>query len=72
MLIKIIIVVLFIAMVISLTSGMYFLFSDLGQKKRLLFALGLRITLAILLIGTIVYGIYSGQLVLNAPWHGQY
>jgi len=69
MLIKIIIVALLIGMVLSLTSGIYFLFSDLGQKKRLLIALGIRITLAVLLIGTIAYGIHTGELVLNAPWH---
>ncbi len=44
MLLKTIIVVLFIAVVISLFSGLRFLVKDLGNsKRRLLFALGLRI-----------------------------
>ncbi len=34
-------------------------------------ALGTRVTLAALLIITIAYGIYSGQLGSNAPWDRQ-
>ena len=69
MLLKIIIVVLFIAVLISLFSGLNFLVKDLGNsKRRLLVALGTRITLAALLLGTIGYGLYSGQLGSTAPW----
>ena len=69
MLLKTIIVVLFIAVLISLFSGLNFLVRDLGNaKRRLLFALGTRITLAALLLGTIAYGIYTGQLGSTAPW----
>ncbi|MDA8785953.1 DUF2909 domain-containing protein [Porticoccaceae bacterium] len=69
MLLKTIIVVLFIAVVISLFSGLNFLVKDLGNsKRRLLFALGTRIVLAALLLGTIAYGTYTGQLSSSAPW----
>jgi hypothetical protein len=69
MLLKTIIVVLFIAVLISLFSGLNFLVKDLGNsKRRLLVALGTRITLAALLLGTIAYGIFSGQLGSTAPW----
>jgi succinate dehydrogenase/fumarate reductase cytochrome b subunit len=72
MLLKTIIVVLFIAVVISLFSGLRFLVKDLGNsKRRLLFALGLRITLAGLLIGTVIFGAYTGQLSSKAPWDRQ-
>ncbi len=66
---KIIIVVLLIAIVLSLFSGAVFFFKDQGSTKRTLYALGVRITLAILLMLTITYGIFTGQLALNAPWH---
>ena len=66
---KIIIVVLLIAIVISLFSGALFFYKDQGSTKRTLYALGVRITLAALLIITIIYGVVSGQLKLNAPWH---
>ena len=72
-LIKIVIVVLLIGVVLSLMSGLVFLFKDTDRNdsKRTLYALGLRITLAVALISTIFYGLYTGQLRMgtNAPWH---
>ena len=66
---KIIIVVLFIAIIISLTSGLRFLLKDVGSdSKRTLYALGIRVVLTILLLITLFYGFYSGQLRSNAPW----
>ena len=72
MLLKTIIVVLFIAVVISLFSGLRFLVSDLGNsKRRLLISLGIRVTLAAMLLTAIVYGVYTGQLSSKAPWDRQ-
>ncbi len=65
---KIFIVVLLIANVISLFGAALFFSKDQGSTKRTLYALGVRITLAIVLILTIVYGMFTGQLGLNAPW----
>jgi hypothetical protein len=49
------------------------LVKDLGgsNKKRLLYALGLRVTLAVILVGTIIYGAYTGQIKSQAPWDKQ-
>lgn len=66
---KAIIVILFLAIIASLFSGAVFFFKDQGSTKRTLYALGVRITLAILLMITITYGVMTGQLRLNAPWH---
>ena len=66
---KIIIVLLLIAIVLSLFSGALFFFKDQGSTKRTLHALGVRITLAILLMLTITYGVLTGELKLDAPWH---
>lgn len=72
MLLKTIIVVLFIAVLISLFSGLNFLVKDLGSsRKRLLYSLGVRISLASLLLATIIYGAYTGQLNSTAPWDRQ-
>jgi len=69
MAIKIIIFVLLIAMLASLTSGFYFLIKDRNDnRKRLLIALAVRVSLAAALIGTIAYGIISGQIGSKAPW----
>ena len=69
MLLKIIIVILFIGVVISLTSGLVFLLKDIDSPtKRTVYALGIRVGLASLLMMTIFYGLYSGQLGSSAPW----
>ena len=73
MILKSIIVILLIGVVASLMSGLFFLFKDSEDPKsrRLLHALGVRVTLAFLLLSTIFYGFYTGQLRMgtNAPWH---
>lgn len=70
---KILIVVLFVAVVISLSSGLIFLMKDVGKpSKRALYALGVRITLATLLLIAVWYGFYSGILSNTAPWAGRY
>lgn len=69
MLLKIIIIILFIGVVVSLTSGLVFLLKDIDSPtKRTVYALGIRIGLASLLMMTIFYGLYSGQLGSSAPW----
>lgn len=66
---KVIIVVLLIAVIASLSSGLYFLIKDQGnERKRVLYALGIRVALAATLLATIAYGIATGQLGSQAPW----
>ena len=68
MLLKTIIILLLLGILISLGSGLVFLFKDVGGSRRTLHSLGLRITLAIALMATTVYGFLSGQLQVGAPW----
>lgn len=68
---KVIIVLLLVAILISLGSGAVFFFKDRGESKRTLYALGIRVTLAVLLMICITYGVISGELALNAPWHNR-
>ncbi len=68
MLLKTIILILLAGLLISLGSGLIYLFKDVGTTRRTLNSLGVRITLAAALMGTIGYGIYTGQLANNAPW----
>ncbi|MEC8428335.1 MAG: DUF2909 domain-containing protein [Pseudomonadota bacterium] len=66
---KAVIVILFVLVLISLSSALVFLLKDSGsESKRTLYALGVRITLAALLMLSIFYGFYSGQLGRSAPW----
>ncbi|QIL90665.1 DUF2909 family protein [Microbulbifer sp. SH-1] len=71
---KAIIVLLFVAVLASLTSALVFLLRDMGapESKRTLYALGIRITLAALLLLAIWYGFYSGILSNTAPWAKKY
>ena len=72
MLLKVIIIILFIGVIASLFGGLNFLIKDMGNaNKRVLYALGIRIGLAGLLIGCVIYGTYSGQLNSTAPWDRQ-
>ena len=70
---KVIIALLLIGIIISLGSGLVFLFkdSDRTDSRRTLHALGVRITLAVALVICIFYGFYTGELTIgaNAPWH---
>lgn len=68
---KVLIFIVMIAMVISLFSGLVFLFKDSNrpESKRTLYALGIRVSLAITLLLLIGYGLYTGELGVHAPWH---
>lgn len=68
MLLKIIIVLLFIAMVISLFTGFGFMVKDQGSTNRSWIALGFRLLFAVLLFGTVYYGLNTGKLQFSAPW----
>ncbi|MBB5187907.1 MULTISPECIES: DUF2909 domain-containing protein [Zhongshania] len=71
---KVVIVVLFIGLVISLFSGLFFLIQDQGKTMRTWQSLSVRLVIAVLLMSFIVYGFYTGQLGSKAPWdqrHGQ-
>ena len=68
---KVTIVILLLANFASWFTAGTFLFKDQGETKRTFYALGLRISLALLLMGVIVYGVLTGQLGMNAPWHDQ-
>lgn len=66
--IKVVIVVLFIALLISLGSGYLFLMKDKGTTRRTWNSLSVRLVLAALLMGFLVYGVLSGKLGSKAPW----
>lgn len=67
---KIVILILFVGVVLSLSSGLRFLLKDAGvpESKRTLYALGVRITLATVMMLLVFYGFYSGILSSQAPW----
>ncbi|MCB1691333.1 MAG: DUF2909 family protein [Pseudomonadales bacterium] len=67
---KIVIVVLFIANLVVLSSAFYTLMVDQGKAgKRTANLLLLRVSLAALLLAIVAWGVWSGQLGISAPWH---
>lgn len=65
---KVIIVVLLLAIIASLFSGAVFLTRNSGSGRWLLNALTVRISLTVLVLALIVWGLWSGQLHWGAPW----
>lgn len=70
--IKVIIVFLFVALLISLSSSFVFLVKDRGNTQRTWYALSVRLVLAALLMGFLIFGIYTGRLGSNAPWDARH
>jgi hypothetical protein len=70
-LLKLLILILLAAVLLSLFSGLGFLFKDTSvpESKRVLYALGIRVSLTVALLLTIFAGLYTGNLELSAPWH---
>ena len=62
------IVILLLATVASLFSGLFFLVKDEGRTSRVVNALTLRVTLTALTIALVTWGFYSGQLVSHVTW----
>lgn len=67
---KILIILFMIMLVGSLASGAYFLMVDQGDKgkRRTLNSLGVRLGLALGLMGLIIFGVATGQLGHRNPW----
>ncbi|MCY1442051.1 hypothetical protein D3C76_1170440 [compost metagenome] len=63
------IVLLLLATVISLFSGLFYLVKDEGHGSRVVNALTVRVTLTALTLALIAWGFYSGQLNSAAAWH---
>ncbi|WP_077046256.1 twin transmembrane helix small protein [Pseudomonas sp. KK4] len=62
------IVLMLIATVVSLFSGLFFLVKDDSRSNRVVIALSVRVALAAVTVGLIAWGFFSGQLVSHAPW----
>jgi len=65
---KAVIVLMLIATMISLFSGLFFLVKDDSSSTRVLKALTVRVSLAAITVILIAWGFYSGQLVSHVNW----
>lgn len=62
---KILIVVLMLAVLVSLFSGLFFLIKDGGKTNRVLNSLALRVALSVALLAVILIALWQGGLTLN-------
>lgn len=62
------IILLLLATVVSLFSGLFFLVKDEGRGSRVVNALTIRVILAAATLALITWGFFSGQLVSHATW----
>ena len=65
---KTLIVLIFIFIIISLFTGLYFLLKDQSRSHRTVKSLVLRVSLAIFLLLIILIGVYSGELKLRTAF----
>jgi protein-S-isoprenylcysteine O-methyltransferase Ste14 len=65
LMLKTLIIVLMVAVVISLFSGLFFLIKDGGKTNRVVNSLAVRVTLSILLLVIIAIALWQGSLTLN-------
>ena len=62
---KAVIVILMLAVVVSLFSGLFFLIRDGGKTRRVVNSLAVRVALSILLLTVILIALWQGGLTLN-------
>ncbi|MFB2706364.1 twin transmembrane helix small protein [Marinobacter shengliensis] len=62
---KLLIVLLLLAVMVSLFSGLFFLIRDGGKTSRVVNSLAVRVALSVLLIAVVLTSLWTGDLVLN-------
>ena len=67
---KTLIMFVVVLLLISLGASLVFLLLDQGKtnSKRTVYALGARVTFAVILILLVIYGLYTGELGNSVPW----
>ncbi|TEP95724.1 twin transmembrane helix small protein [Pseudomonas aeruginosa] len=66
---KVAIVLLLLATLVSLFSGLFFLVKDQGHGSRVVNSLTVRVVLAAATLALVAWGFYGGELNSHAPWH---
>ena len=62
------IILLLLATLVSLFSGLFFLVKDEGHGSRVVNSLSVRVVLTVITVALIAWGFYSGQLVSHVTW----
>lgn len=62
------IVLMLLATLVSLFSGLFFLVRDEGHGSRVVGVLTVRVGLTAITVALVAWGFYSGQLVSHVTW----
>ena len=62
------ILLLLLATMVSLFSGLFFLVKDESRSSRVVNSLSVRVALTALTVALIAWGFYSGQLASHVTW----
>lgn len=62
------IILLLLATLVSLFSGLFFLVRDEGRGLRVVNSLSVRVVLTAITVALIAWGFYSGQLASHVTW----
>jgi len=62
---KLILIIILLAIIISLASGLWFLAKDDQSSSRVLATLKIRLVLSAILIGFLIFGYYQGWILPN-------
>ena len=62
---KIAIVLLLLAVIVSLFSGLFFLIHDGGKTRRVVNSLAVRVALSVMLLVLLLIALWSGSITLN-------
>ncbi|MGO1499658.1 MAG: twin transmembrane helix small protein [Marinobacter sp.] len=62
---KALIIILMLAVIVSLFSGLFFLIKDGGKTNRVVNSLALRVALSVLLLVVILLSLWQGSLTLH-------
>ena len=63
---KLVLIIILLAVLISLGSGLWFLAKDDQGSARVLMALKIRVQLSAVLVGFLIFGYYQGWIIPNA------
>lgn len=64
---KLVLIVILLAILVSLGSGLWFLAKDDQGSTRVLTALKIRVALSAILIGFLIFSYYQGWIIPNPP-----
>ena len=62
---KALIIILMLAVIVSLFSGLFFLIRDGGKTNRVVNSLAIRVALSVLLLAVIFLSLWQGSLTLH-------